>query len=160
MGNDFGLFGKIYKKGEIICRQGDPGDEMYIIQSGAVEVSSRHDGRKVVLTILEKEEFFGEMALLSGGRRSADITALDYSRFAMLSGRDFHRFLRRYGLGIVRPQPLPWRPWKRRGYLKTGKSIPDLARACGIDPNGLTQTVGSGLTIDTAALVGLIRKYV
>jgi CPA2 family monovalent cation:H+ antiporter-2 len=36
------------------------------------------------------------MALLSGDRRSADVTALDYSRFAMLSGRDFHRFLRRY----------------------------------------------------------------
>jgi CPA2 family monovalent cation:H+ antiporter-2 len=35
------------------------------------------------------------MALLSGDRRSADVTALDYSRFAMLSGRDFHRFLRR-----------------------------------------------------------------
>ncbi|MEJ2474667.1 MAG: hypothetical protein P8Y74_12380 [Desulfobacterales bacterium] len=31
MGNDFGLFGKIYEKGEIVCRQGDPGDEMYII---------------------------------------------------------------------------------------------------------------------------------
>lgn len=52
-----------------------------------------------------------------------------------------HRFLRRYGLGIVRPQPLPWRPWQRRGYLKTGKSIPELAQVCGIDPNGLAQTV-------------------
>ena len=34
-----------------------------------------------------------EMALLSGDRRTADVTALDYSRFAMLSGRDFLRFL-------------------------------------------------------------------
>jgi hypothetical protein len=28
MGNDFGLFGKIYEKDELICREGDPGDEM------------------------------------------------------------------------------------------------------------------------------------
>jgi CRP/FNR family transcriptional regulator, cyclic AMP receptor protein len=75
MGNDFGLFGKIYEKGELIFRQGDPGDEMYIIQSGAVEVSSRRDGHKVVLTILEKEDFFGEMSLIAGEPRSASAKA-------------------------------------------------------------------------------------
>ncbi|MBE9640130.1 FAD-dependent oxidoreductase [Salipiger mangrovisoli] len=52
-----------------------------------------------------------------------------------------HRFLRRFGLGVVRPQPAPWRHWVRRGYLKTGASLPDLARACGIDPAGLEATV-------------------
>jgi succinate dehydrogenase/fumarate reductase flavoprotein subunit len=52
-----------------------------------------------------------------------------------------HRFLRRFGLGVVRPQPLPWHHWARRGYLKTGKTIPDLARACGIDAQGLDQTI-------------------
>ena len=51
------------------------------------------------------------------------------------------RFLRRYGLGVVRPTPVPWRQWVRRGYLKTGATIPDLARACGIDPEGLNRTV-------------------
>lgn len=52
-----------------------------------------------------------------------------------------HRFLRRYGLGVVRPQPVPWRQWVKRGYLKTGRSIGDLARACGIDVAGLEATV-------------------
>ncbi|WP_353475069.1 FAD-dependent oxidoreductase [Salipiger sp. H15] len=52
-----------------------------------------------------------------------------------------HRFLRRFGLGVVRPQPLPWQPWVRRGYLKTGRSLPELAAACGIDPEGLGATV-------------------
>jgi CPA2 family monovalent cation:H+ antiporter-2 len=36
------------------------------------------------------------MALLSGERRTADVTALDYSRFAMLSRADFLRFLRQH----------------------------------------------------------------
>ena len=89
MGNDFGLFGKIYEKGELICREGDPGDEMYIIQSGAVEVSSSRDGRKVVLTILEKEDFFGEMALLDCNPRSATVVTITRSRLLSLSRRVF-----------------------------------------------------------------------
>jgi len=89
MGNDFGLFGKIYEKGEIVCRQGDPGDEMYIIQSGAVEVSSRQDGHKIVLTILEKEDFFGEMALLDRSPRSATVATITRSRLLPLSRRVF-----------------------------------------------------------------------
>ncbi|GAB4521773.1 MAG: FAD-dependent oxidoreductase [Roseibium sp.] len=52
-----------------------------------------------------------------------------------------HRFLRRYGLGVVRPQPVPYRHWIRRGYLKTGRSIGELADACDIDPHGLAETV-------------------
>jgi len=52
-----------------------------------------------------------------------------------------HRFLRRYGLGVVRPTPVPWRQWLHRGYLKSGKTITELAQACGIDPNGLNETV-------------------
>ena len=78
--------------GERIIRAGDLADALYLISKGEVEVTV--DGQQI--STRGPGEFFGEMALLSGGRRSADITALDYSRFAMLSGRDFHRFLRRY----------------------------------------------------------------
>ena len=88
MGNDFGLFGKIYEKGEIVCRQGDPGDEMYIIQSGAVEVSSRRDGHKVILTILEKEDLFGEMSLIAGGLRTASAKARSPVRLRSISRED------------------------------------------------------------------------
>ena len=52
-----------------------------------------------------------------------------------------HRFLRRYGLGIVRPAPLPWQPWARMGYLKTAPTIEALAETCGISPEGLRATV-------------------
>lgn len=51
------------------------------------------------------------------------------------------RFLRRYGLGIVRPAPLPIRLWLRSGYLKTGRTLADLARACGIESAGLAESV-------------------
>jgi CPA2 family monovalent cation:H+ antiporter-2 len=78
--------------GERIIRAGDKADALYLISTGEVEVTI--DGERV--SSRGPGEFFGEMALLSGDRRSADVTALDYSRFAMLSGRDFHRFLRRF----------------------------------------------------------------
>jgi len=78
--------------GERVIRTGDPGDALYLISDGEVEVTV--DGRRVGTR--GPGEFFGEMALLSGDRRSADVTALDYSRFAMLSRQDFNRFMRRY----------------------------------------------------------------
>ncbi|SDH52518.1 Succinate dehydrogenase/fumarate reductase, flavoprotein subunit [Pseudomonas benzenivorans] len=52
-----------------------------------------------------------------------------------------HRFIRRYGLGIARPAPVPLWSVLRSGYLKRGKSLEALARQCGIDPQGLAQTL-------------------
>jgi succinate dehydrogenase/fumarate reductase flavoprotein subunit len=52
-----------------------------------------------------------------------------------------HAFQRRYGLGIARPAPLPVRPYIRSGYLKTGRTLAELARNAGIDPARLERTV-------------------
>jgi succinate dehydrogenase/fumarate reductase flavoprotein subunit len=52
-----------------------------------------------------------------------------------------HRFQRRYGLGFAKPFPLPLAPHLRSGYLKRGASIEALARACGIAPAALADTV-------------------
>lgn len=52
-----------------------------------------------------------------------------------------HRFIRHYGLGRVRPAPLPLGPWLRSGYLKRGRSLRELAHACGIAAEGLQATV-------------------
>jgi len=52
-----------------------------------------------------------------------------------------HRFQRRYGLGFAKPAPLPVSPYVASGYLKRGRTIEELATACGIDPGGLAETV-------------------
>lgn len=52
-----------------------------------------------------------------------------------------HRFLRRYGLGRVRPRPFSVRPWLRNGYMNKGRTLAELAAACGIAPDGLERTV-------------------
>jgi CPA2 family monovalent cation:H+ antiporter-2 len=77
--------------GERIFRAGDQSDAVYFISKGEVEVSLA--GRQLKLGA---GDVFGEMALLSGRPRSADVTALDYSKFAMLNARDFRQLLRKY----------------------------------------------------------------
>jgi Na+:H+ antiporter len=73
---------------ERIIRAGDRGDSVFFIASGAVEV--RLPGRRVRLG---SGEFFGEMALLSGRPRQADVVALTYCRLLELRKIDFERFL-------------------------------------------------------------------
>jgi monovalent cation:H+ antiporter-2, CPA2 family len=77
--------------GERVVRIGDRGDGMYFIVSGAVEV--RLDSANVPL---RAGAFFGEMALLSGGRRTADVVAVDFCQFLVLERRDFNIFASRY----------------------------------------------------------------
>jgi succinate dehydrogenase/fumarate reductase flavoprotein subunit len=54
-----------------------------------------------------------------------------------------HRFLRAFGLGFVKPFPVPYAPHVKSGYLKTGRTLEDLAAAAGIDAKGLVETVAS-----------------
>lgn len=71
-----GELGKEYKNGEIIIKQGDTGNCMYVIQSGQVEVLRTKDGKEVQLAIRKDGDFFGELALFSREVRSATIQAL------------------------------------------------------------------------------------
>lgn len=52
-----------------------------------------------------------------------------------------HPFQRRYGLGAAKPFPVPLGRYQRSGYLVTAPTIAELARRCGIDPDGLAATV-------------------
>jgi len=52
-----------------------------------------------------------------------------------------HAFIRYYGLGAVKPAPMPLTPWLGNGYLKRSDTLADLARACGIDAARLQATV-------------------
>lgn len=52
-----------------------------------------------------------------------------------------HAFIRYYGLGAVKPAPMPLGPWLKNGYLKRGQTLAELAQTCGIDAQGLQATV-------------------
>jgi monovalent cation:H+ antiporter, CPA1 family len=73
---------------ETIVRRGDRGSHVFFISSGAVEVILPGEPVR-----LGRGDFFGEMALLSGLPRAADVVALGYCQLLVLSAADFQRFL-------------------------------------------------------------------
>ena len=76
--------------GERLIRVGDEADRAFFISSGAVEVAVH--GERIRLG---PGELFGEMALLSGGRRTADVTAIDYCELLVIEEREFRQFAQR-----------------------------------------------------------------
>lgn len=51
--------------------------------------------------------------------------------------------IRKYGLGFAKPAPVPLSVYTRSGYLKTGRTLAELAQACGIDPKGLETSIAA-----------------
>jgi len=81
-------------KKSIVVQEFDPGDSMYVILDGEVKVSTYSvDGREVVLALLGKSSFFGEMSLIDEQPRSANVTTMQDSKFANIRRRDFVRLL-------------------------------------------------------------------
>lgn len=64
-----------YNPGDTICKEGDEGSSMFIIQTGKVEVSKIVDKKPVQLAELDKGAIFGEMSLIDGLQRSATVMA-------------------------------------------------------------------------------------
>jgi len=83
------LRGRFTVPGEQIVRKGERGDAVFFIASGAVEVILTQRNVR-----LGSGEFFGELALLTGQPRQADIVALTYCQFLVLRKAEFDRFLR------------------------------------------------------------------
>jgi SulP family sulfate permease len=80
-----------FRAGEAICREGDPGDKMWLLVKGSVsvrlDVADNRISRRI--TSLTRGTVFGEMALIEGARRSATIVADEDVACYELSGDDF-----------------------------------------------------------------------
>jgi len=90
---DPGALGKVYQNGEIIVRQGETGDCMYVIQEGFVEVFFESDGQQVQLNVLGKNEFFGEMAIFNQEMRTASVRALGSARILAVDHKNLLRYI-------------------------------------------------------------------
>ncbi len=70
-----------FRRNEVIFHQGDPGDSLHIIATGAVKiVLPSAEGEEAIIATLREGDFFGELALLDGAPHSATATALEPSR--------------------------------------------------------------------------------
>ena len=71
--------------GETVVREGEPGDSMYITYAGTCEVLREDDqGGSSRVTLLQKGDFFGEMSLLTGEKRTATVRAIEDSLFIQI----------------------------------------------------------------------------
>jgi CRP-like cAMP-binding protein len=85
------------KAGELLFRKGDPGRCMYVILEGRIQIYMESDnGQAAVLRVLESTQFFGEMALLDGGERSANALTLTPCEFFVLERASFLNLITTY----------------------------------------------------------------
>ena len=85
-----------FTAGELICRLGDHGDSMMAVVVGTVRISRPTSrGKEIILADLRSGELFGEIALLDGKPRSANVTALTNCELMILERRNLIPFLER-----------------------------------------------------------------
>ncbi len=85
-----------FRQGEAIVREGEPGEDLYFLESGRVQVVRGHGAEATVLDELGAGDLFGEMALLTGNPRSATVTALSEVNVWALSRADFDDLVTAY----------------------------------------------------------------
>lgn len=83
--------GRIYQDREIVFRQGDVGDCLYVIQDGEVEILDESGGTETLLRVAGRNELFGEMAVFERERRSATIRARGRARILTIDKKNFMR---------------------------------------------------------------------
>lgn len=82
-------FARDFGAGTVLFEEGQPGDYMYVVQTGEVEIRRQVGETERVLAVLPSGEFFGEMAILNGKPRTATATALEALHALVIDGRTF-----------------------------------------------------------------------
>ena len=86
---------RTYLKNSVILFEDDPGDALYVVETGSVKVVLiGEDGREVILSVLDEGDFFGEMALIDDEPRSAHVIAMEDAVMLVLRREDFFHRLR------------------------------------------------------------------
>src|SRR4051812_9971406 len=90
----FQRFGRTFAKGTVLFREGEKGEEMYVIQAGKVQVSMKVRGVEKVLSTLQPGEFFGEMAILNSKPRSATAVVAEDAKLLVIDSKTFEAMIR------------------------------------------------------------------
>lgn len=79
-----------YPKNTIVLNQGDETDSLYVIEKGVVKIYVTDDeGKEFILGTLSEKDYFGELALLDKGRRSASVMTLEAARLWIINRENF-----------------------------------------------------------------------
>src|SRR5438876_11382382 len=90
----FQRFGKEFKRDDVLFREGEPGTEMYVIQSGKVNITKTVRETAKILATLGAGEFFGEMSILNHKPRSAGAVVAEDAKLLVIDTRTFEAMIR------------------------------------------------------------------
>ena len=91
-----------YKAGAPVIKEGEPGQEMFVVESGSVEVFRGSGTKERRLSLLEAGDFFGEMALLDNQPRSASVRAATDCQLLVIDATTLDQMLRQHAEVAVR----------------------------------------------------------
>jgi CRP-like cAMP-binding protein len=87
---------RIFKSGEIITREGKKGDEIFYLERGKASVFMTVKGQTEKIRSMAQNQFFGELAVLGDGIRTATVIAEEDTSVLVLRRPDFERLKREY----------------------------------------------------------------
>ena len=90
----FQRFGKEFPKGTVLFNEGEPGKDMFVLQSGKIAISKKVRDVEKVLALLGPGEFFGEMAIISNKPRNATATVTEDAKLLVIDPKTFEAMIR------------------------------------------------------------------
>ena len=157
-----------YPRNTVVINEGDQSDSLYVIRSGSVKVFLGNDeGREIILNVQRAGEYFGELALIDSGPRSASVMTQEKTALSIISRADFEEFLRQHP---------PANAKIMRGLVKRLRALTDNVRSLALmdvygrvarlliklsQPEGEVRVIRDALTQqDIADRVGASREMV
>ncbi len=138
------LIEKKYNKDAMIVMEDETGDSLFIIAEGRVKITRYSDeGDEVILTILGEDDFFGEMSLIDGEARSANVVALERTKVYVLTRHDLFNLLEKNpSIAIAMLEEMVTRLRKSDKYIK-GLSLNDAETRVGMTLYSLSEQMGT-----------------
>ena len=90
----FARFGRECPAGEVLFREGEPGDVMYVLREGVVRISKGSPEGDKTLAVLGAGEFFGEMSILNEKPRTATAEVVEAAKLLVINARTFEQMVK------------------------------------------------------------------
>jgi CRP/FNR family transcriptional regulator, cyclic AMP receptor protein len=163
---------KTFKERDLIVRRDTPGDALYILISGRVKVAYLDHEDETIIAVMRAGDFFGELSVIDGEVRSADVVALETTEVLVLAATDFHECIQTVpAIALSLLQQLAARVRRDTAWIRTlssqdvygriAQQLLHLSETHGTDVEGDGRRIGLRLTQnDLAGIVGASRESV
>ncbi len=156
---------------EVIVHRDGPGDALYILTAGKVKVACSGEENETIIALMASGDFFGELSILDGEGRSADVVALEPTEVLVLSAADFNRCLANMpGIAVSLLRELAGRLRRSTSWIQALSSQDVYGRIAQqllslSDTHGVDSPMGKRIALrltqnDLAGIVGASRESV